>query len=1307
MTERLFEAFFWIKPGRSSSSSPFHLAKVLWNYPDDVSQIIKSFGNIPKFCFPDLEKMKLERFENARSEHFTFTLKDADANILYGICCRALCNGEYGRYDVSRRPRHCLCFITRHPYFSLFKAMLLQIHSMALMDLNPARARLYIDLIYQQPATNFSNQSLKFSNSISITVDRLLLSGLSRNLSLVTPRYSGMRVSNREVSLLPLLELLGVDTFLLLLSAVMLERRIVFVADEVDRLSSSVLATASMLYPFHWHHMFIPLLPANLTDFAEAPFPYIIGVRRYLMPKLRMDALGDVLVVDADSGKCELFGNVEILDFIGESGSTLKQATEGLDRMKARAMNLMMQGKTFLQDSNSTISNNSFNISFNSNISNSSNNLSSTSASSNYSGPRDIVATVLSDLKVVLNNKPGATSSIQSVASGLLRTLPGGGKPIEELKVEWNVMSEKVLRDSLTIFFVYLFSSLDDFVHNELLKDVNTSKAKDERARNIGIAKTGEAFGQGDSRAAFDLNSFLLKRTEMGDSRALILFLSEFMHSQMFERFCDEKLKKLRAEAAQARDRGLSASGFASNNTGNNAAVAGCEDDEDVFESSSAEFRGRAVAATIAGVKTSVISRSSNTGGGGANGNGAGGATEKMGTDFHYLTLRLTGGFISNSNNSNNNSSSNPSSPLENNNYNTSNSSEKESSFAFGNNDSGNNSDSSKDSSFKMSSSNGGAGNGAGSYYSQVVERICIESYQNTLFLKIMKTLTMRLDSCKASAGRGSSGSAGVRSMQLLKTLLVSGPESVLSYALDLIPTIRAILQLGARNLQQQIAQSATQALEFMSLGAAVDTRSSAFLVLDLLLDHKKLSLQRRWDLLNRQGAFPYLNPKFNDHFELHRKDWLVNANANTNNTSSSKISYEIEKTFPSFSDLHMNLQPPSSAIPSSHRQFQANPLPKPILVDKNISSNNTYTNTASTNINSNNNLSVPLAPLVHPSQAPFVVNDLIHFDDKIESPDKKKPPQSGILNDIDEAKFFIVNRDNGEVLDLRILEKIASSPVSSSKSMSKPLSHVPILASPPGMALPPSRRNITHPSNSNSANTPTHSPHAKTTDPFSPTNSFMLNGDPFASSPAALSSVSAPATVPALTRNIEHASFAPSMHKPISINVPVTMSQNFSSQPVAMGFNHNDNSYSNNLPQQRHAPMSMPMGNPYPQSSSTHTQSHKPSFNHGHPPANPFATMSMPMHATPGSSGGTHVRPMGLGNTSTSPMNHNSMQSNMAFAQLQSQQNQNPGFVVREMSSTSGSANTNVNDHASHRRTGHNNPQDPFSSLLTDFKKK
>ena len=78
----------------------------------------------------------------------------------------------------------------------------------------------------------------------------------------------------------------------------------------------------------------------------------------------------------------------------------------------------------------------------------------------------------------------------------------------------------------------------------------------------------------------------------------------------------------------------------------------------------------------------------------------------------------------------------------------------------------------------------------------------------------------MRLESCKASMSRGTSGSAGVRALQLLRALLVTGPDAVLSFALDLIPTVRALMHLGLGTSHvNNNSNSGIHALEFVSLG--------------------------------------------------------------------------------------------------------------------------------------------------------------------------------------------------------------------------------------------------------------------------------------------------------------------------------------------------------------------------------------------------------------------------------------------------------------------------------------------------------
>lgn len=94
----------------------------------------------------------------------------------------------------------------------------------------------------------------------------------------------------------------------------------------------------AVLHPFIWQHILIPVLPGKLLDYATAPIPFIIGIRRYLLADLLAKrSLDGIVIVDVDSGEVRIEGDATVKDFVGESGTALKQASESLDRVVAKA----------------------------------------------------------------------------------------------------------------------------------------------------------------------------------------------------------------------------------------------------------------------------------------------------------------------------------------------------------------------------------------------------------------------------------------------------------------------------------------------------------------------------------------------------------------------------------------------------------------------------------------------------------------------------------------------------------------------------------------------------------------------------------------------------------------------------------------------------------------------------------------------------------------------------------------------------------------------------------------------------------
>jgi hypothetical protein len=88
---------------------------------------------------------------------------------------------------------------------------------------------------------------------------------------------------------------------LVLFAALLSERRIVITSKKLSRLSSLVMACNLFIFPLCWQHIFIPILPMQLSDYLSAPMPFLIGVPIFVWDRLPPETLGQIVRVDADS----------------------------------------------------------------------------------------------------------------------------------------------------------------------------------------------------------------------------------------------------------------------------------------------------------------------------------------------------------------------------------------------------------------------------------------------------------------------------------------------------------------------------------------------------------------------------------------------------------------------------------------------------------------------------------------------------------------------------------------------------------------------------------------------------------------------------------------------------------------------------------------------------------------------------------------------------------------------------------------------------------------------------------------------
>ncbi|KAF2075800.1 hypothetical protein CYY_002883 [Polysphondylium violaceum] len=96
-----------------------------------------------------------------------------------------------------------------------------------------------------------------------------------------------------------LFHLLGLRNAIKLFSFALHERKILFLSSNSSLLTVACETLTYLLYPFVWHHVYIPILPDLLIDFLQAPTPFIVGMIQHpSKPKIDYQ---DIVVVDLDN----------------------------------------------------------------------------------------------------------------------------------------------------------------------------------------------------------------------------------------------------------------------------------------------------------------------------------------------------------------------------------------------------------------------------------------------------------------------------------------------------------------------------------------------------------------------------------------------------------------------------------------------------------------------------------------------------------------------------------------------------------------------------------------------------------------------------------------------------------------------------------------------------------------------------------------------------------------------------------------------------------------------------------------------
>ncbi|KAM8755570.1 DENN/MADD domain containing 2Da isoform 3-T3 [Acanthopagrus schlegelii] len=242
----------------------------------------KTLKAITLFCFP--EGINWAPLTEYHSETFSFVLTEIDGSRRNGYCRRLLPGGQ------GARPPEAYCIISSLACFGLFSKIFDEVEK---------RRQISMAMIY--PFMQKLREAPFPAPGNTVEIKSFIPESGTEIISLTRPLDSWLE----HVNFATLFSCLKDEEVLLVFAAAVLERRIVFIADELGTLSQVLHAVAALLYPFTWQHTFISIVPEILIDVVMAPTPYLLGVQKHLLDLVTDQ--GDLLVVDLSVDKKETF----------------------------------------------------------------------------------------------------------------------------------------------------------------------------------------------------------------------------------------------------------------------------------------------------------------------------------------------------------------------------------------------------------------------------------------------------------------------------------------------------------------------------------------------------------------------------------------------------------------------------------------------------------------------------------------------------------------------------------------------------------------------------------------------------------------------------------------------------------------------------------------------------------------------------------------------------------------------------------------------------------------------------------------
>ncbi|XP_075712012.1 DENN domain-containing protein 2A isoform X2 [Rhinoderma darwinii] len=278
---QLFE-YFVVVSLQKKPTGTVYVAEITQQFPLKLERSFKfmreagdQFKAIPQFCFPDAKDWTpVSQFE---SETFSFVLTGEDGSRRFGYCRRLLPSGK------GKRLPEVYCIVSRLGCFNLFSKILDEVEKRR--GISPALVQPFMRAIIDAPFPALGRK---------ISVKNFLPGSGTEVIELCRPLDSRLE----HVDFDALFSTLSVRHLIQVFASLLLERRVIFMADTLSTLSKCCHAMVALIYPFAWQHTYIPVLPPSMIDIVCSPTPFLIGLLSSSLPRLKELPVEEVLLVD-------------------------------------------------------------------------------------------------------------------------------------------------------------------------------------------------------------------------------------------------------------------------------------------------------------------------------------------------------------------------------------------------------------------------------------------------------------------------------------------------------------------------------------------------------------------------------------------------------------------------------------------------------------------------------------------------------------------------------------------------------------------------------------------------------------------------------------------------------------------------------------------------------------------------------------------------------------------------------------------------------------------------------------------------